>query len=210
MLKKNSGFTMVEVLVAVLISVIVMTAIWSTFQIQQRSYAAQEHVAAMQQNLRAGMHLMANDIRIAGYDPKPSRNFGITNMGSDTITFTMDIDGDGAAGGSGEEVTYTLWTDTDGRKKLVRKAPTTPQAVSENIEALNFIYLNASGGIAVSASEVRSVQITMVARADRYSYDHTESKIYRNLRGDPVLTTSGDTYRHRLLAAEVECRNLGF
>ena len=56
--KENRGFSLIELLIAMAIVGIVMAAVYSTYYSQQRSYVIQEQVAAMQQNLRAGLGLM--------------------------------------------------------------------------------------------------------------------------------------------------------
>jgi type IV pilus assembly protein PilW len=65
--ERESGFTLVELLVAMVISLVVMAAIYSTYHSQQKSYLVQEQVAAMQQNLRSAMYNMAREVRMAGY-----------------------------------------------------------------------------------------------------------------------------------------------
>ena len=49
----RKGFTLLELLIAMALSIIIMAAIYSTYYSQQKSYLVQEQVAAMQQNLRA-------------------------------------------------------------------------------------------------------------------------------------------------------------
>ena len=49
----EKGFTLVELLVAMVIAAIVMSAIYSVYASQQRSYMTQEQVAAMHQNVRS-------------------------------------------------------------------------------------------------------------------------------------------------------------
>ncbi|MCD6187012.1 MAG: prepilin-type N-terminal cleavage/methylation domain-containing protein, partial [Desulfuromusa sp.] len=59
----HSGFTLVELLIALAISGVLMTAVYATFQAQQNSYLVQEQVAEMQQNIRAGMDIMVSELR---------------------------------------------------------------------------------------------------------------------------------------------------
>ena len=66
-MKDTNGFTLLEVLVAVAIGLVVLTAIYMTFNSQQDSYAAQTQVSATQQNLRAAINRMTQDIQMAGY-----------------------------------------------------------------------------------------------------------------------------------------------
>ncbi|UCF72314.1 MAG: prepilin-type N-terminal cleavage/methylation domain-containing protein, partial [Deltaproteobacteria bacterium] len=65
-LHNRKAFTLAELLVAMVVVGVVMAAIVSTYYSQQKSYVAQEQVAAMQQNLRAAMFYMEREIRMAG------------------------------------------------------------------------------------------------------------------------------------------------
>ena len=63
----EKGFTLIELMVAMVISLVVMAAVFSTFKSQQDSYIVQSQVSATQQNLRAALFLLSNDIQMAGY-----------------------------------------------------------------------------------------------------------------------------------------------
>ncbi|MDO8945454.1 MAG: prepilin-type N-terminal cleavage/methylation domain-containing protein, partial [Desulfobacterales bacterium] len=62
-----AGFTLIEVLVALAILSIAMTAVFTTFLSQQQSFTVQSRVAELQQNLRTAVDCMTRDIRMAGY-----------------------------------------------------------------------------------------------------------------------------------------------
>ena len=87
----NKGFTIVELLIAMTISLVVMGAITYTFKSQQDSYVVQTQISSMQQNLRAAMYMLTRDIQMAGY---------YTNFDSDT--YAMD------------------WDDLDGNNETIR------------------------------------------------------------------------------------------
>jgi prepilin-type N-terminal cleavage/methylation domain-containing protein len=63
----EAGFSLIEVMSALVILAIAMTAVFATFISQQRSFTVQNRVAEMQQNLRQAVEYMSRDIRIAGY-----------------------------------------------------------------------------------------------------------------------------------------------
>lgn len=63
----EAGFSLVEVMAALVILTIAMTAVFATFTSQQRSFTVQSRVAEMQQNLRQAVECMSRDIRLAGY-----------------------------------------------------------------------------------------------------------------------------------------------
>ena len=64
---KDQGFTLIELIVAMAISLVVMAAIFTTFKSQQDSFVVQTQVSATQQNLRAAMYMITRDIQMAGY-----------------------------------------------------------------------------------------------------------------------------------------------
>jgi len=228
----NHGFTVVELLVAMAISGIVMAGVYSVYYSQQKSYVAQSEVAAMQQNIRASMFLLEKAIRMAGYDPTGEAGGGIQTAGTDTIRVTMDYhdgidnDGDGrtdepdetgnddgATDDGGEDLTFKLEdTDGDGDNDLVIKDPTVDPVnfapVAENIDALNFVYVDESGTTTTTKSEMRSVQISVVARTGRKDPGYTNSTVYTNQQGTTIYTAPGDGYRRKRLTAEVKCRNI--
>ncbi len=71
MLKKirgSYGFTMVELMIAMVIASIVAAAIVMAFDSQEKSQVNQHLVVEMQQEARAALYLMQKDIRMAGYD----------------------------------------------------------------------------------------------------------------------------------------------
>jgi prepilin-type N-terminal cleavage/methylation domain-containing protein len=78
---KNQGFTLVELLVAMAIATVVLTAIFFTFKSQQDSYVVHSQVAMTQQNVRGAMQLISRDIQMAGY---------YTNFEASIITMNWD------------------------------------------------------------------------------------------------------------------------
>jgi type IV pilus assembly protein PilW len=225
-LNNRKAFTLVELLVALVVVGVVMAAIVSTYYSQQKSYVAQEQVAAMQQNLRAAMFYMEREIRMAGCDPKGSANAGIETAAPNSISFTLDIRGDaiedppdGDTTDPSENITYSLYT-ASGIQKLGRNTGGVNQPVAENIDALDFVYLDedgapldddGSGNVTTSIDQIRSVQITIVARTGRGDPGYKDTKVYYNQQDlvNPILPAQNDSFRRRLLTTSIRCRNLG-
>jgi len=134
----KNGFTIVELLVAMTISLITMGAVYSVYRSQQQSYIVQDQVAAVQQNLRAAMYVMTRDIRMAGFNPtlQTAVTFGVTDAEADKIILSSDLDGGGDSDAN-EIITYFLDNTTH---QLKRNAGGGDQVVAENIEALGFAY----------------------------------------------------------------------
>jgi type IV pilus assembly protein PilW len=207
----EQGFTIIELLVSMVVFLLAIGAIYSTFQAQHKSYLMQQEVAAMQQNLRAAMFYMQREIRMAGCDPTGDADAGIGTASSDSISFTEDIRGDsagsdpdGALDDPNENITYSL-----NGGNLVRDTGGGNQTVAENIDALNFIYLDANGSETAVLADIRSVEITIVARISRPLRDSTNNTVYDNQRGTQILGAQGDRYSRRRLTSAIKCRNLG-
>ena len=217
----DKGFTLIELLVAMAIAGVVMAGIYSAYSSQQRSYIVQEQVAGMQQCLRAAMDLIEREIRMAGYDPYQNSGAGIIAAGVNNISFTFvadddlyDNDGDGDTDESGElkTIRYSLYdSGSDGDNDLGRSVGAgTNKAVAENIDALNFIYLREDGTPTADVPEMRSIQITVVARSDRVDPRYTDTGVYTNQQGDQIFIAPGDNFRRGRLTSQVNCRNLAF
>jgi len=216
-LRKRDGFTLIELLVAMVLSVIIMAGIYSTYYPQQKSYLVQEQVAAMQQNLRAALFYMEREIRQAGCDPTRKAGAGIITANVNTISFTEDADGDSTL----TSITYSLYTDTDGIQKLGRNTGAGTRAVADNIDVIDFVYLDKDGndldeggGNVISPAgiaKIRSVQVTVVARTGIQDVTYTNTDDYYNQHdlGTPLLAAPNDHFRRKLLSTNIKFRNLG-
>jgi type IV pilus assembly protein PilW len=111
-----SGFSLVELLVAMAITAVVMAAVFKIYTTQQDSYVLQEQVAEMQQNGRTAKYVMTREIRMVGYDPITGEDGTITVPGDD--------------------ITYSVSAD----KELLRNDGANNQPVVENVEAVGFAY----------------------------------------------------------------------
>jgi type IV pilus assembly protein PilW len=234
----NKGFTLIELLVAMAISVIVMAGVYSVYYSQQKSYVAQEQVAAMQQNLRAGMFLLEREIRMAGmqqnlragmfllereirmagYDKADSNLFGFRLSGSDgrltdanNIYFTVDRSEDGVVNNNDDEqIAFRL---NAGNLQKYSTGAVTWQTIAENIDALDFVYLAADGSVTGTPASIRSAQITLVARTGRGDPGYTNNEQFYNQNPDGqelIYTAPGDDLRRKRLTVEIKCRNLWF
>lgn len=62
-LRGRGGFTLIEIIFAMVILSIALAAVFSTFNSQHKSYVVQNAVAQMQENVRGGMLYMEDDLR---------------------------------------------------------------------------------------------------------------------------------------------------
>lgn len=187
--KCEQGFTIVELIIAMAMSLVVMGAIYSLFTTQQKSYIHQERVATVQQNLRAAMYMMSREIRMAGCDPTgaatPAPGIIAGCGGTSTIQVRMDITDDTGSGSPdgdttdpNEDITYSLG-GTDGTD-LLRNGV----IMAEYISALAFNCQDLDGN-----GTVETVQITMTAQTKSGTID------------TPTAVS-------RTLTSNIKCRNL--
>jgi type IV pilus assembly protein PilW len=237
--RKEHGFTLVELLVAMAVAAVVMGAVYSLYKSQQESYIAQDQVVEMQQNVRAALYQMARDMRMAGFNPQRAPNVGgfvtqlpddgggTTTTDSTNIAFTIDQDADGTIdiNADDEQIAYRLDNATSALQKF-RVSDGSWQTVADNISALDFVYLDPSGTditasvIANPATiyattnlpyidSIRSIEMSIVARTGRVDKNFAGTPAYVNQQGDQILEAKADHHRRRLITTTIFCRNLG-
>ncbi len=231
----SSGFTLVELMLTVIISTFIIAAIYSAYVLQSRVANNQVTVVELQQNIRAATEILTRDIRMAGYTLSSTGNPGFvdavtfSNGGSLTehvftnasqISFTTDLNGDGIieqattdTNGDGrvdmsdmEQISYRMNGTT-----LERYSTTSGfiewQDVAENIEKVEFHYLDSKGNATAELDEIESVQISILATANRVDSDFINSKSYITASG--VEWSGGnDNFRRRFLVTSIRCRNI--
>jgi len=151
------GFTLVEMLVAMVVGLIVMAGIYTAYVNHQRSHVNQQLVVEMQQNARAALSLIKREARMMGYDP--AANDGVDNdaangvddgaesslagittaeydgpSGISILRFSADLNYNSSVDGD-EDLTYTLVNTSEG-PELQRNG----QTVAYDIEAMGFAY----------------------------------------------------------------------
>ncbi len=228
----RKGFTLVEVLIALAISGLLMTAVYSAFQSQQKSYLAQDQVAEMQQNIRAALSAIVQELRMAGYDPYRSGTAGITVAEPTRVTFTMvanedDIDNDNADGdndtSTGADETGELKTITfmhydaygDGVMDIGRQvgfSASSKRAIAENIEELEFYYTLKDGTQTLTPTaldDIRSIEISILAITNHPDRNYTNTESYTSASGEDWTPATKVNYRRRFRTITVKLRNMG-
>lgn len=108
-------------------------------------------------------------------------------------------------------INYSLYNFNNGTADLGRNdlsGTSDIQAIAENIDFLQFIFLDSSGNPTTTLNSIHSVRITMVARAGREDNKYTDGKDYKDSAGNIVYTGPSDGFRRRVLSTVVKCRNL--
>ena len=144
-LMNNKGFTLVEMLLAVLFGIIVMAGIGIAVQSVSRSGSSLERKVVAQQDVRAALELMAMEIGMASYNPTfaastmwlnpngcaagTANNKGIQIATANSIAIEMDSNTeDGDVSDNNEIITYTYDTANE---YITRKAGCNAGAVAQ-------------------------------------------------------------------------------
>ncbi len=87
---RKAGFTLIEVLVALVLVAIVAVSLSQLLQTGQRSHAVSKHLVDMQQNARIAISSIADDFRHVSYGKDPTQP-SIFFAGPDSIVFVADM-----------------------------------------------------------------------------------------------------------------------
>jgi prepilin-type N-terminal cleavage/methylation domain-containing protein len=91
MIRRERGFSLVEMLIAMVIAVIMVAVMYSFFTNQHRTYIVQDNVADMQQNARMSLLTVFRNVRMAGYGvPTSCAIAPINNVGGADGIFVSD------------------------------------------------------------------------------------------------------------------------
>jgi prepilin-type N-terminal cleavage/methylation domain-containing protein len=163
----ESGLTLIELLVAIVVSGILASAIFGIFDSNNRLYNGEQKVVYMHGNANVAIETLARSLRHIGYDPKEAGAdvFGLTDssfsassaasiVSNSDIYFTADLwDGDlaapagGSRSSSSEFFAYRL-SGTDLERANVTDAAGTIgswSVIAPNITSLVFVYRYADG-----------------------------------------------------------------
>lgn len=220
----QGGFTLVELMIAMVLGAIVAAAVLTSFVSQNRSYLAQDDMVEMQQNGRSALDMLTRDLRSAGFDPN---NLGaaVTAATANSITFTREDD---LPANGLETVTYSLFDaytldvppTNDGlvddlARQVIPAIPPVPlpvaDVIAENISQLEFRYLDSDGNVLpapIDLDEIRAIQISLLAVAANPDQSFTGAVTYTAASG-ALWGPFNDNIRRRLMTTTVQCRNLG-
>jgi len=224
-LKMNNqdGFTLVEVLVALVVAMVVSAAAYAAYKVQQRTSTVQQQVTEIQQNVRAAIEIMSRDFRMAGYDPTAEGRYTIDVATVNSFQFTADLcenGGDpkayGVTCGTGpfpaqnldEQYFFQLSGNT-----LLRTTGAPQSAIAENIERVELLYILENGTTSLAPigpqrDNIRAVRVSILGRAGQPDYKYTNTTSY--ITGSGVtLPLFNDNFRRRMLIKTIYCRNMG-
>lgn len=207
LIKTKSGFTLMEILIALAVFSTLMGTLFVLFSASSRSFTAEGVRTLVQQDISLAMEYMKNDIQVAGLDPSESGAFGIQVANATTIRFTrdsydttaQDFNGQIDAGRQ-EQVTYFLNAATGELQQILDQTFGNPDTVTfmDNVDVANsgFTYFTAGGLAGATPGNIAMVQLqlTIVRDAGR-----TTEQSQRNQQ---------ESGMSRTLVTQIRCRNL--
>ncbi len=197
---QSIGFSLVELLIAMLVGLVVLGAAYNVFTIQNKALSNQEEIVAMQQNIRLGMDMMVREIGMAGYDPKhvncgtcttPAYVFYGVTVNNSQLQIKADLDGSGSINTGNQENIIYAYDATN--HQITRNTGGGAQSFIENVQSFTFEYLPETGNTpTANSAAVRRIRITITGRT---------------AKPDPAYTSNGG-YRTYTLTTVVAPRNL--
>ena len=231
----ESGFTLTELLIGIVLSGIVIAGVYGFFVSQIKTYYLQEQLVEMQENARIALDTIVMGLQNAGYDPTSSDKFGITtvafsasnssglSLGSNNteLYFTVDESTSCNSGTDGDGVIDKCDTERFGFKldsgslgaAAISSADgsiTGWEPIADNIGVLSFTYTYANGTVSSVTTDLPSNSVAGKNFAD--IREVAISLTGKTSLPDPNYThpTEGDNYRRLTLSAEVAPRNLAY
>jgi len=187
-LRNITGFTLTELMVAMAIGMVVLSAVTTTFMAQARFYNAQEQINEMQQNARGALDVITRELKMAGYKPNGGTFDGVTYSVSQ-LMIQADLDGNGGistSSSANEQITYA-YDSTN--KRITRKMGTgTVEALADNITAFTFSYLDSSGATTTTSSSIRQVAISITAVTAKRDPNYSSNNGYRSYQISATIT----------------------
>jgi type IV pilus assembly protein PilW len=156
LVKKNNGFTLVELLIAMTTGIIILVGIYAAFHTQQNIHTREQQTADAVQNVRGAAHFMVREIRLAGMDETGLAGAGFITAGRGSVRFTLDswdgvdVDsgGDGDVLDANEDITYGFLAADDTNADGLADSDAAPlyrvtagnDRLAEDIHAVGFAY----------------------------------------------------------------------
>jgi prepilin-type N-terminal cleavage/methylation domain-containing protein len=189
-LKEESGFTLPEVLVTMVIMIVVLFALYNIFDMSIRVFGLGNDKLEAVENARLGLERMERELRAAyPYDKRNGNNTLLTSRTSNSIAFGNDLNGDRKIDAASEQITYGL---SSGSPATLQR---NGQPVVEFVEdvdgdgkALTFEYMNANGTTATNEADISVVRIKLEVAVDRGIHENPVTQV---LQTDVALRNRG-------------------
>lgn len=216
-LHNDTGFTLVELMVTLVVSTFIAATIMIAYTGQHRTQIAQDEVIGLQQNLRAAMSIVSSDIRMATYKPPSSTNdTEITTAQANNIVYSWEDD-------ANQFKTYRFRLNNNNLERIITDTAGNVETdvLAQHIMAFELLYaledttnnnnydpVKTTTPTAGEIKDIRAVTLSILARSENPSKDGIQGpSLFATASGATVAVDS--SYRHRMLSTTVKLRNMG-
>jgi len=232
-LLSKRGFSLIEVVIAMSMSLFILSAAYAILIKDMKTYSAQDNIVRMQQDGRFAMALISKKIRMAGFDPMKTQNFGITGSNysftnnsaiissNNSLFFTFDENKNGIIDSNPtEKIGYRISdTDGDGLSDSLQIDSITGgwKTLKGNVIGFDVVYTYSNGDLSTgpaglpdnsdgdSNNDLRNVRLIEVTLTSRTSKEDRSYSGGFNLKG----TATDGTCRTYSLRSRIRPRNIG-
>jgi prepilin-type N-terminal cleavage/methylation domain-containing protein len=187
--RAHAGFTLAELLVAMLLTSIIMGAVYSVYRMQSHTMKIQENRLDAQGYARSVLDMMVREIRNAGYNPLGTASGtncaggsagtpGVVTATATSFRFTYDFQGttagsvpNGTCADADEDITYTYTTGcAAGLGDITRNGSSNPLTEC-NVSSFTISYFKQDGTsltapvTGTNLALIQRVQITLTVQS---------------------------------------------
>jgi len=176
----SAGFTLIEMMVALAISMIVIASVAGTFSAQTRQNKAEEEISQMHQNVRGAIDLISSDLMQAGYKASGGSVTGVTYSTTELL-IQADLDANGGLDTSSSSLEYITYAWDSVNLRITRKLGSsgTVEIVADNITACTFAYKDTSNAATTTSSAIRKVTVSITGRTAKIDPSYSSNGGYR-------------------------------
>lgn len=183
--RSSKGYTLIEVLVALGLSLLTMSAVYSLYIQELKAQGVRENVLNMQQQVRVVVDLVSREILMAGYDPRGvNRDADLINdfegiiYDPDKLAIKADLNGNGITSDANESIVFVY----DAASHMLRRnTGGGNQPFGEDIEAFVVNYFDQAGMATSDSQAIRQVGITITARTSSADPQYAKNAGYRTV-----------------------------
>ena len=161
---KSGGFTVTELVLALAIMMIVISAMVSLLISLNGAFVVQNVTAGVQQVTRSGINIMTRSIRMAGLNPLKINRIGILQASVSKIRFQQDANGSGTIElGKNEDIAYLL----NDRQQLIRQKDgnaRSNRSLIDHVKTLTFRYFDRDNEETNILDDIHTVEISLTIR----------------------------------------------
>ena len=185
------GFTLVEMIMAMALGMVVLSAVIGVFQLHQHAIVVQEQTIEAIQTVRAAMDMICREARMAGYNPTGAPFHGIVYQAG-VLHIFADVRGDfandppdGDTNDANEDIIYRY---DPKKRQITRNTGGGHQPFAENIEAFSVVHLDHQGKTTQSTEHIRQIRISITARVARQGLILQAQRVFRSFRLSTLVT----------------------